>query len=189
MMTKLPPNPNLNIPYDAQALEQIVLAGGCFWGVEAYLRRIPGVCETQVGYANGHTAAPTYEQVCRGDTGHAEAVLVRYDAARLDLSTLLDHYFTIIDPTRADGQGYDIGDQYRTGIYYTQEAQLGPAQQAVARAQAKLERPVVTQVQPLTAFYPAEENHQDYLEKNPNGYCHISFHTLPTAGEHERSGP
>ncbi len=175
----LPPNPNTQLDYSAVKLRDIWLAGGCFWGVEAYLARIPGVAETEVGYANGSTENPTYEEVCRGNTGHAETVRIRYDPDRLPLGALLDRYFGIIDPTVTNRQGNDRGVQYRTGIYYDNPSDLPEIRKAVARAAAKTARPVVTEVELLRRFDRAVEYHQKYLEKNPDGYCHISFDTLP----------
>lgn len=175
----LPPNPNLRIDYTQAVLRDIWLAGGCFWGTEAYLARIPGVADATVGYANGRTDNPTYEQVCCGDTGHAETVHVRYDPARLRLDDLLDAYFSIIDPTVLNRQGNDRGTQYRTGIYYGDEADLPAIRAAVARAESAAGKPVVTEVVPLRRYDLAEDYHQDYLEKNPGGYCHVSFDTLP----------
>lgn len=158
----------------APAEKTIYLAGGCFWGVEEYVSRIPGVLDARAGYANGTTVNPSYEDVCRGDTGHAETVEVVYDSAILPLEVLLQSYFAIIDPTRKDGQGNDIGSQYRTGIYYTDEADQETIRQAAAKEQQKYSAPIVTELMPLTVFYPAEEYHQDYLRKNPDGYCHIN---------------
>lgn len=177
----LPPNPNRAIDYTGRQLREIWLAGGCFWGTEAYMARIPGVADTDVGYANGHTAYPTYEQVCSHTTGFAEAVLVRYDPDRIRLSDLLDHFFEIIDPTSLNRQGNDVGDQYRSGIYYRDPADEPVIRAVVARVAERYSRPIVTEVKPLENFYPAEDYHQDYLEKNPNGYCHVSFATLPKA--------
>ena len=152
----------------------IYLAGGCFWGVEEYMSRIPGVLDARSGYANGTTVDPTYQEVSRKNTGHAETVEVTYDSSVLPLEVLLQNYFMIIDPTRKDGQGNDIGSQYRTGIFYTDETELETIQMAVAKEQEKHKAPIVTEVTPLTAFYLAEDYHQDYLKKNPNGYCHIN---------------
>lgn len=151
----------------------IYLAGGCFWGVEEYMSRIPGVIDARSGYANGKTVNPTYKEVSRKNTGHAETVEVIYDSSVLPLDVLLQNYFMIIDPTRKDGQGNDIGSQYRTGIYYTDQNDLNTIQMAIAKEQKKHTAPIVTEVVPLSAFYLAEDYHQDYLKKNPHGYCHI----------------
>lgn len=174
----LPKNPNLAIDYSGADLKDIWLAGGCFWGVEAYLARVPGVAEATVGYANGTTENPTYRQVIDG-SGHAETVHVRYDPARISLAELLAQYFLIIDPTSVNRQGNDRGVQYRTGIYYRDEADLPVIRAFLADEQKKQDRPIAVEVTPLVHYFLAEEYHQDYLEKNPGGYCHISFDTLP----------
>jgi peptide-methionine (S)-S-oxide reductase len=156
-------------------MKEIVLAGGCFWGVEEYFSRIPGVSETKVGYANGHTENPTYEQVCSHMTGHAEACLVKYDETVLSLDELLDRFWLVIDPTIKDRQGNDVGNQYRTGIYYTDESDIPIIENSMKEEQKKYDQPIVTEVEALICFYPAEEYHQRYLKKNPNGYCHIDL--------------
>ena len=154
-------------------LRTLYLAGGCFWGLEAYLKRLPGVRGTVVGYANGSTENPSYHDVCRWNTGHAETVAVTYDPRVLPTDVLLDAFFEAIDPTSVDRQGNDRGTQYRSGIYWTDEADLPAIEAALLRQQARYTSPIVTEVEPLDGFYPAEEYHQNYLEKNPNGYCHI----------------
>ncbi len=151
----------------------IFLAGGCFWGLEKYAGLIPGVVSTQVGYANGRTERPSYEDVCTKGTGHAETVRVEYDPVRLPLARLLELYFDAIDPLTRNRQGYDIGPQYRTGIYYESEEDRDVAQDAVSALQRSLGKPVMVEVLPLSNYYPAEEYHQKYLEKHPGGYCHI----------------
>ncbi len=176
----LPENPNKSIDYSSSELSNIWLAGGCFWGVEAYMARVPGVADVTSGYANGNTENPTYEDVCYNNTGHAEAVQVSYDPARIDLASLLTEFFKIIDPLSLNKQGNDRGSQYRTGIYYQEEQDLDVIRQVVAMEQKKYSREIVTEVEPLKHYYLAEEYHQDYLEKNPGGYCHVSFDTLPT---------
>ena len=152
----------------------IYLAGGCFWGCQKYFDLIPGVLETEVGYANGPTAHPTYEQVKR-HAGHAETVRIRYDAEKLPLRELLNKYFLVIDPTSVNRQGEDEGVQYRTGIYYTDPADGETAKNALAELAKRYDRPLAVECQPLQCFYPAEEYHQKYLEKHPDGYCHIHF--------------
>lgn len=171
-------NPNTGVDYSASKLKEIWLAGGCFWGVEAYMARVYGVADAVSGYANGTAEAPTYEDVCRGDTGYAETVHVRYDPERVELSVLLQYFFKIIDPTAVDRQGNDIGSQYRSGIYYKDAEDLEAIQAVVAQVQEEYDEAVVTEVALLTAFYEAEEYHQDYLEKNLNGYCHVDFRNL-----------
>jgi peptide methionine sulfoxide reductase msrA/msrB len=177
--SKIPPNPNLSIDYSQSELQKIWLAGGCFWGVEAYMARIPGVADVVSGYANGNTENPSYEDVCYRGTGHAEAVEVSYDPAGISLEELLKQFFVIIDPTSLNRQGNDRGSQYRTGIYYKDEKDLAVINKVMTDMQKQYEKPIVTEAEKLVHFYPAEEYHQDYLEKNPNGYCHISFDTLP----------
>ncbi len=152
----------------------IYLAGGCFWGCQKYFDLMEGVRETEVGYANGPTVHPTYEQV-KGHAGHAETVRVVYDGDVLPLNTLLENYFQVIDPTAVNHQGEDYGVQYRTGIYYTDETDGAVAREALARLAGKYDAPIRVECLPLENFYPAEEYHQKYLEKNPNGYCHIHF--------------
>ena len=174
----LPPNPNAEIDYADAELKQIWLAGGCFWGVDAYMSRVLGVAEVTAGYANGSTENPTYEDVLYRNTGHAEAVAVYYDPERISLHELLEHFFLIIDPTVKNRQGNDVGSQYRTGVYYQDEADLAVIDKVVAQVQVEYERPIVTEVEPLAGFHPAEEYHQSYLEKNPGGYCHIDFSPL-----------
>lgn len=147
--------------------QEIYLAGGCFWGTEHFFKLIDGVVDTQVGYANGTVENPTYEQVCTHRTGHAETVRVVYDPEKIGLEFLLDMYFKAIDPTLEDQQGHDVGPQYRTGIYYTHPAQLPIIKQRVAVEAERYFKPIVTEVLPLSCFYPAEEYHQDYLDKNP----------------------
>ena len=155
-------------------LKIIYLAGGCFWGAEKYLSLIPGVVSTSVGYANGRTANPTYEEVCHHDTGHAEAVRVEYDPAKVSLAFLLKLFYEAIDPTSLNRQGGDVGTQYRTGVYYLDEADKDIILGSITLLQENYRAPVVVEVMPLDNFYPAEEYHQKYLDKNPGGYCHIS---------------
>lgn len=160
---------------------EIWLAGGCFWGVEEYFSRLDGVVGTSVGYANGRTANPTYHGI--PDTGHAETVHVIYDDDKTSLDVILEHFFKIIDPTIRNRQGYDVGTQYRTGIYYTDEQDRGAIDRAVAKEQQKYKAPIVTEVKRLEHYYLAEEYHQDYLKKNPNGYCHVDFSGLKAVSQ------
>jgi peptide methionine sulfoxide reductase msrA/msrB len=157
-------------------LETAILAGGCFWGMEELLRAIPGVIETEVGYTGGATPAPRYEQVKMGRTGHAEAVRVVFDPARLAFADLLESwFFRMHDPTTSDRQGNDVGTQYRSAIFATSPAQRATAEEVKRRVDAsgKWRRPIVTQIVDAGAFTPAEEYHQKYLVKNPGGYtCH-----------------
>jgi methionine-S-sulfoxide reductase len=154
-------------------MKQIYLAGGCFWGVEKYIAIIPGVIKTEAGYANGRTANPSYEDVCRRDTGHAETVKADYDPVRLELSRLLDLFYGAIDPTSVNRQGHNIGTQYRTGVYYTDEGDQPVILASIASLGTKYDKPIAVEVLPLENYYTAEEYHQKYLDKNPGGYCHI----------------
>ncbi len=156
-------------------MKELVLAGGCFWGVEEFLSRIPGVIETEVGYANGNTQNPTYEEVCRKNTGFAEAVYVKYDPDMLPLTKLIEEYWGIVDPTVMNRQGPDIGSQYRTGLYFLEEEDEKVLSESKSLEQKKYSSPIVTEVMPLKNFYKAEEYHQKYLKKNPGGYCHIKL--------------
>lgn len=153
---------------------EIYFAGGCFWGTEHFLKQIRGVESTQAGYANSTVLNPTYEQVCSGKTNAAETVKVVYDPEIVKLSLLLDLYFQTIDPTSLNRQGNDRGTQYRTGIYYTDKADLPAINQAVKTLAVQYKSPLAVEVEPLKNFYPAEAYHQDYLDKNPGGYCHIN---------------
>ena len=159
---------------DIRPMKEIYLAGGCFWGTEHFFKQVRGVVSTEVGYANGHTStAPTYEEVCQHTTGFAETVHIVYAPEQIDLSKLLELYFMTINPTTLNKQGGDVGDQYRTGIYYTDPEDLPTIQAALTALQKKYTAPIVIEVKPLTNFYNAEDYHQDYLDKNPGGYCHI----------------
>lgn len=151
----------------------IYLAGGCFWGVEKYIASIRGVTDTETGYANGTVDSPTYEQVCTGRTGDAEAVRVDYDPAVAPLPFILDLFYKAIDPTAVNRQGNDVGTQYRSGIFYDDGADLPVIEGSVAQLRQRHDKPIAIQVRPLMSFTPAEGYHQDYLEKNPGGYCHI----------------
>ncbi|ABR49817.1 peptide methionine sulfoxide reductase [Alkaliphilus metalliredigens QYMF] len=156
-------------------MKEIVLAGGCFWGVEAYMERIDGVVETKVGYANGHVENPSYEEVCSSQTGHAEVCYIKFDETKISLEILLNGFWKIIDPTVENRQGPDIGSQYRTGIYYGHEEDLDTIIKSKEMQQKKYDANIVTEIEPLKAFYDAEEYHQKYLKKNPGGYCHINL--------------
>lgn len=156
-------------------MKKIVLAGGCFWGVEEYMSRIEGVIETKVGYANGTKENPSYEEVCTKNTGHAEACYVIYEENLITLEQLLDKFWQIINPTIVNRQGNDIGHQYRTGIYYTDKNDLLIILNSKNQEQKKYSKEIVTEVEPLVCFYEAEEYHQKYLKKNPGGYCHIKL--------------
>lgn len=153
-------------------MKTIYLAGGCFWGTQKFFDQFDGVVRTEVGYANGPDAAPTYEDVCRS-SGHAETVMIEYDEDRIGLKDLLGYYFMVIDPVSVNRQGNDTGIQYRTGIYYTDPAMLPDIKAVCEDVERKIGRPVAVEVEPLENFFSAEEYHQKYLDKNPGGYCHI----------------
>lgn len=156
-----------------EAVKTICFAGGCFWGTEKYLSMIPGVLATSVGYANGHTENPTYEEVCRNGTGHAETVRIEYDQSKVSLTFLLELFYEAIDPTSLNRQGGDIGTQYRIGVYYVDEADRDIIFGSSELLQESCDKPVMIEVKPLENYYSAEEYHQKYLDKNPGGYCHI----------------
>ena len=151
----------------ASQLKEIYLAGGCFWGAEKYFSLVTGIVATEVGYANGHTANPSYEDVCRRNTGHAETVRLRYDPEVISLDFILRLYFDVIDPLSKNRQGHDVGSQYRTGIYYTDPADAEIASAALGELQKKYRQPLAVEALPLENYYPAEDYHQQYLDKNP----------------------
>ena len=153
--------------------ETIVLGGGCFWCTEAVFDRVRGVVDVESGYSNGQVMHPSYEQVCTGRTGHAEVVKVAFDPAQISLREILEIFFVVHDPTTLNRQGNDVGTQYRSAIFYHDDSQREAAVRAIQRAQPKWPRPIVTEVVPFTNFYEAEDYHQDYLQRKPNGYtCH-----------------
>ena len=150
-------------------------AGGCFWGMEKAFGELPGVVATRVGYTGGTTKQPTYEMVCTGQTGHAEAIEVTYDPARISYEDLLEFFFSHHDPTTLNRQGNDVGTQYRSAIFYQTPEQGAAARQATETLTRSgvFKRPIVTAIEPASEFYPAEDYHQKYLQKNPHGYCDI----------------
>lgn len=156
-------------------MKTIYLAGGCFWGTQKFFEQFEGVNRTEVGYANGASRNPTYKEVCN-NSGHAETVRIEYDEALLPLEKLLEYYFLAIDPLAVNKQGEDEGVQYRTGIYYEDEALLPAIREYCAGVEKALGQPIAVEVLPLKNFFPAEEYHQNYLEKNPGGYCHLGAH-------------
>ena len=163
-------------------MKTIYLAGGCFWGMQKFIDQFPGVLNTEVGYANGPTAHPSYREVC-DSAGHAETVRVDYDETVLSLRELLQYYFMVIDPLSVNKQGNDIGIQYRTGIYYTDEAQLPVIRKVYERQQDEVGKPLAVAIEPIRNFFSAEEYHQKYLDKNPGGYCHIPRSYFSLAGK------
>lgn len=172
---------------------EIYFAGGCFWGTEHFLKQIDGVTHTEVGYANGKTDIknPTYKQVCSGDTDFAETVKVVYNPQQVDLKLLVELFFKTIDPTSLNRQGNDRGTQYRTGIYYTDKSDLPVIQEIVEEVAKNYSKPLVVEIKPLTNFYKAEDYHQDYLDANPGGYCHLSpdlFELAKQANKKNKTG-
>lgn len=153
--------------------KEIYFAGGCFWGTEHFFKQIKGVTFTETGYANGNTPSPTYKEVYTDRTGYAETVHVEYDADLIDLSFLVQMYFKAIDPVSLNKQGEDIGTRYRTGIYYTDAEDLDIIMAVYDEVAKGYDYPLAVEVEPLRNFYVAEEYHQDYLENNPDGYCHL----------------
>ena len=154
-------------------MKTIFLAAGCFWGAQHYLKQIRGVVETETGFANGNTEKPTYEEVYTDRTGYAEAVRVVFDPEVLPLRKLLNLYFDCIEPTSVNRQGDDEGTRYRTGIYYIDTEDYPTIKEVFDEVQHSYSAPLAVEVEPIEAFYPADESHQDYLEKHPDGYCHL----------------
>lgn len=161
------------IIYNEEYISEVYLAGGCFWGVEEYFSRVKGVKDVTVGYANGKTEKPTYQEVIYDDTGHAETVHVTYDSSIISLTEILKYYFRVVDPTSLNKQGNDVGTQYRAGIYFTNPEDEQVILYSLEAEAKKYSKELVVEVEPLNGYYLAEEYHQDYLQKNPNGYCHI----------------
>lgn len=153
--------------------KEIYLAGGCFWGTEKYIQSIPGILSTEVGYANGNTENPTYQDVCYNNTGHTEAVKVEYDDSKIGLPFVLELYYDVINPVSINRQGGDVGSQYRTGIYFVDNSDEEIINESIKELQKKYKEKIAIEVKPLVNYYKAEEYHQKYLDKNPNGYCHI----------------
>lgn len=155
-------------------MKEIHFAGGCFWGAERYLQLIPGVVRTEVGFANGNTPDPTYEQVYTDTTGYAETVRVQYDPAVVSLRFLTGLFFKAIDPLSLNRQGHDVGTRYRTGIYWSDPADEAVVREVAQGVARELGQPLAVELEPLRNFFPAEEYHQNYLVKHPGGYCHLS---------------
>lgn len=171
-------NPNTAVDYSTSDLKTIYFAGGCFWGVEKFMSEIYGVQDAISGYANGTAENPTYKDVIRGEEEFVETVEVKYDPARVSLTDLVSYFFRVIDPTSLNKQGNDQGIQYRTGIYYQDDQDASVLKAVMNQVQEKYDQSIVTEILPLSNFYLAEEYHQDYLDKNPNGYCHIDLSIL-----------
>lgn len=153
----------------------IYLAGGCFWGIEAYFGYIRGVVKTRVGYANSNVSNPSYEMVCYGNTNAVETVEILYDSNIISLDSILGEFFSIIDPTTLNRQGNDIGTQYRSGIYFINESDKEIIQNYILNISSNYDKKILTEIRKLENFFEAESYHQKYLRKNPNGYCHIDL--------------
>jgi methionine-S-sulfoxide reductase len=156
--------------------QKVLLGAGCFWGVEQILRSVAGITKTEVGYAGGHTLNPTYEEVCTGNTGHAEVVLVEFDSTVITYEQVLDLFFRLHDPTTLNRQHNDVGTQYRSAIFTYNEDQQERAKNFISNQEAikTFSKPIVTCVEPVSNYFSAEDYHQDYLIKNPTGYmCHF----------------
>lgn len=154
-------------------MKEIYLAGGCFWGLQKFMDQFEGIIETEVGYANGETENPKYPDVKAQLTGHAETLYVKYDSSMITLKQILEYFYMVIDPTSLNQQGEDVGTSYRTGIYYLNEEDQKVALEVTAKQQEQYDKKIVVEIEAMRCYYRAEEYHQKYLDKNPNGYCHI----------------
>jgi len=159
-------------------MEQAIFAAGCFWGVQYYFDQVPGVVSTTVGYTGGTTENPTYEEVCSHTTGHAEAVLVEFDPKKVDFEALCKHFFRLHDPTQLNRQGPDVGDNYRSAIFYVTDEQKEIAEKVLAEVQPKVDKPIVTQIEQAGPFYEAEAYHQKYTERTGRGLCHVAYEPI-----------
>ena len=155
--------------------QQAIFAAGCFWGVQFYFDQVPGVRRTEVGYTGGHTENPSYEEVCTHTTGHAEAVRIDFDPAKISYATLLKQFFRMHDPTQLNRQGPDVGDSYRSVVFYLDENQKKEALVAKDDAQKNWQEPIVTQIVAASQFYPAEAYHQKFAERTGRGMCHVPY--------------
>lgn len=156
-------------------MQKALFAAGCFWGVQFYFDQVPGVLKTTAGYTGGHTKNPSYEEVCTHKTGHAEAVLIEFDPAKVTYETLVKQFFRMHDPTQLNRQGPDVGDNYRSAIFYFDDAQRAVAGKTRDKLQPKFDKPIVTQITKATEFYEAEDYHQKYAERTGRGMCHIPY--------------
>lgn len=167
-------------------MKEIYFAGGCFWGTQHFFKQIRGVVGAISGYANGNTPDPTYKEVYTDQTGYAETVRVEYDPQLIKLERLVELYFRTIDPLSVNRQAEDVGTRYRTGIYYTAEEDLPTIQKEYLKVEAQYGEKLAVELEPLRNFYPAEEYHQDYLDKNTAGYCHIPLALMEFARKANR---
>ncbi len=158
-------------------IEKTILAGGCFWGVEAFFAKFKGVNATRVGYIDGKKDNPTYEEVCNNSM-HSEVVEITFDNQIITFLELLEYFFLIIDPTSLNKQGNDVGPQYRTGIYYLNDLQKELASDFINKKQKDYDKPIVVEIKKASTFWEAETYHQKYLDKNPSGYCHLNLPKL-----------
>lgn len=156
-----------------------LFAAGCFWGVQYYFDQVPGVLETTAGYTGGHTKNPTYDDVCSHTTGHAEAVLLGFDPSKISYDTLLRHFFRMHDPTQLNRQGPDVGNQYRSAIFYFDQKQRAEALQVRNETQARLDTVLATQIAPASPFYAAEDYHQKFAQKQGIGMCAVPYRPVP----------
>lgn len=159
-------------------MEQVIFGAGCFWGVQYYFDQVPGVVKTTAGYSGGTTEDPTYEEVCTHTTGHAEVVLVEYDTSKVSFEVLCKHFFRMHDPTQLNRQGPDVGDNYRSCIFYVTDGQKAAAEKVKAEAQKDWQNPIVTQIEQAGPFYEAEDYHQKYTEKTGRGQCHVPYEPI-----------
>ena len=159
-------------------MAQALFAAGCFWGVQYYFDQVPGVTKTTVGYSGGHTDNPSYEDVCTHTTGHAEVVLVEFDPQKVTYETLVRQFFRMHDPTQLNRQGPDVGDSYRSAIFYFDDQQRITIEKAKHEAQVNHDQPIVTQIVPATIFYPAEDYHQKFAERTGRGMCHVPYKAI-----------
>ena len=167
-------------------MKEIYFAGGCFWGTQHFFKQIRGVESATSGYANGEIVDPTYEQVYTDTTGYAETVKVVYDEQVIELKQLVELYFRTIDPLSLNQQGEDVGTRYRTGVYYTSEEDLSTIREVYDRVEAECGESLAVELEPLKNFYSAEEYHQDYLDKNPAGYCHLPWALMEFARNYNK---
>jgi methionine-S-sulfoxide reductase len=159
-------------------MQQAIFAAGCFWGVQFYFDQVPGVMHSTAGYTGGHTENPTYEEVCTHTTGHAEAVLLEFDPQQVSYETLVRQFFHMHDPTQLNRQGPDIGDSYRSAIFFFDDEQEATARMVLEEVQPSFKQPIVTQIEPAGSFYEAEGYHQKYAERTGRGMCHVPYEPI-----------
>lgn len=162
-------------------MQTAIFAAGCFWGTQAYFDQVPGVVSTTVGYTGGHVKNPTYDEVCTHTTGHAEACKIEFNSEVINYNDLIRHFFRMHDATQLNRQGPDVGDNYRSAIFYLNEAQQKVSEQLKAEIQQKTKKPIVTEIVPAKEFYPAEEYHQKFFQKTGIGACHVAYAPLAKA--------